>query len=148
MGFLLFLFLLSSNVPRAIVIFTGSRQFELNTIDAVDAVDEENKNEDECDFQTVLQLGYEGIFRDETVGRIMLGIRVTGLQAKACARQYLGTYVNILLRMANGRGIIRSMKRAISATRSRKTWKPGIVSQAGGQCIFAIEDEEHHRTNV
>lgn len=31
------------------------------------------------------------------------------------------TYVNILLRMVNGRGIIKSMKRAISATRSRKT---------------------------
>jgi len=33
--------------------------------------------------------------------------------------------VNTFLRIAKGNGIIRSMKRAISATRSRKTWEYG-----------------------
>lgn len=32
-----------------------------------------------------------------------------------------GSYVNIFLRRVKGRGTMRSMKRAISATRSRKT---------------------------
>jgi hypothetical protein len=32
-------------------------------------------------------------------------------------------YLNTFLRIAKGNGRIRSMKRAISATRSRKTWK-------------------------
>jgi hypothetical protein len=32
------------------------------------------------------------------------------------------TYVNSLLRIVKGSGKIRSMKRAISATRSKKTW--------------------------
>lgn len=59
-------FYIDDDVPRTIVTFTGGRQFELNTIDAVDAVDKEDEDEDEGDLETVLQLGYEGVFRDET----------------------------------------------------------------------------------
>jgi len=40
------------------------------------------------------------------------------------------TYVNIFRRMVNGRGTIRSMKSAISATKSRKTYRKSIVSIA------------------
>lgn len=54
---------------RCLVALTGLRQFNLHPIDTVDAVDEENQDEDEGDLQAVLELRDDGILGDKTVAQ-------------------------------------------------------------------------------
>lgn len=52
---------------RCLVALGGLGQLNLHPVDAVDAVNEEDENEDEGNLQTVLELRDEGVLGDETV---------------------------------------------------------------------------------
>lgn len=55
-----------------------------------------------------------------------LGVGGLSVEGNRGGGESLGTaYVNTFLRIAKGNGMIRSMKRAISATRSKKTCANG-----------------------
>lgn len=94
------------------LLLAGLSKFELDSVDAVYAVNEEDQDEDECNFHPILQLRYDGTFgaRD----------RVSRCTRHGGKGAYMN--VNIFLRMVNGRGTMRSMKSVISATSRRKTW--------------------------
>lgn len=48
---------------RIAAVLSGSRQFELDPINAVDTINEENQDEDECNLQPVLDFGDDGVLR-------------------------------------------------------------------------------------
>lgn len=49
----------------ALACICGGSQLDLYPIDAIDAVKEENQDEDKGDLQTILYLGYERILGQE-----------------------------------------------------------------------------------
>jgi hypothetical protein len=106
------------DVRRGSLVFCGSCQLDLNAVDAVDAVDEKNQDEYEGYLEPGLYFCHDGIFGDES-GETGCQLRLTMTVAGG---EFGRTYVNSLLRIVKGSGKIRSMKRAISATRSKKTW--------------------------
>lgn len=101
------------HIPSLGVLVSGSRELDLDTVHAVDAIDEQDQDENECDLHPVLYLGDDWILGDEAV-------RLTSVIIVA-SWALLGTHVKILLFRVKGRGTIRSMNSAISKTSSTKT---------------------------
>lgn len=50
-------------IPSVVLVRSGN--LELNTVDAVDAVKEQDENEDERDLHAILKLRYDGRLREE-----------------------------------------------------------------------------------
>jgi hypothetical protein len=130
----------TADVRRGAGILGGGCQLDLDAVDAVDAVDEEDQDEDEGDLEPILDFGYERILGDEA------GAPRGQPERDGCgsAEKTVRAYVNTLLRMAKGNGRIRSMKRAISATRSRKTWDRCQSLGAAWEAATASQLDEKH----
>src|SRR4051812_11442823 len=62
-----------------LVVLGSFGKLELDSIHPIDAIDEENEDEDECDLQSVLYFRHDGIFGEEAVDELPLDTR------KACA---------------------------------------------------------------
>lgn len=56
---------------RIAAVLSGSRQFELNPIHAVDTINEENQDEDKCDLQPVLDFSNDGVLRDKATRAVV-----------------------------------------------------------------------------
>lgn len=54
------------NDVRSVVTLTSLGQLDLNPVDPVDGVDEQNQDENEGDLEAVLELGNNGVLRDES----------------------------------------------------------------------------------
>lgn len=103
------------------IVFGNRCELDLDAVDTVDAVDEENQDEDEGDLQPVLQLRDEGVLGDEAEQDANDQFPPGTFQFRARS-----TYVNTRLLRENGIGTIRNMNSAISAIRSMNTcesWK-------------------------
>lgn len=90
----------------------GRGQLQLNTVDAVDAVNEQDKDEDKSDLAIRSAQGF-------AVRRF-----ATHTFSPYCSfamRGFSEMKVNSLRRQVNGRGMMSDMKITISATRSMKT---------------------------
>jgi hypothetical protein len=83
----------------------------LDTVDAVDAVKEENKNEDECDLLTVSTID------PNTPENLLTFIPYCSFATSGLSEIKL----NILRLTAKGIGMTRAMNSAISDTRMAKT---------------------------
>lgn len=94
----------------------------MNTVDAVDGIDKENQDKDEGNLETILELCDDGILRDEPVQGYAVSRLVSLVQrADAAVRIGAGSYVNSFLLTVKGRGMMRTMNRAISDMRRRNT---------------------------
>ena len=108
-------------IPSLVLI--GLRELDLNSVDAVDTVNEEDQDEDKCNFHPVLKFRHDWTFAAVWgVSRCLL------IDDDREGWAYMK--VNILRRMVNGRGMMSPTKRAISATRSRKTYSNSTISKA------------------
>lgn len=58
------------NVRSLAVLLRSSRELHLNSVDAINAVDEEDKYEDKCNFQPILYFGHNWVLGDEATQSI------------------------------------------------------------------------------
>lgn len=96
-------------------------ELNLDTVDAVDRIDEENQDEDEGNLETILELCDDGVLGDEAIWAMLLAALACSKRADAAVWGGAGSYVNSFLLTVKGRGMIRTMNRAISDMRRRKT---------------------------
>lgn len=108
----------SYDVPSLLSLFGSGGELKLDAINAIDAVNEEDENEDEGNLHPVLDLGDDGILRDEA---IHVRLAVTSVEVE---RGKGGAHVKILRLTLKGSGTIRSMNSPISNMRRMKTcWR-------------------------
>lgn len=107
---------------RSVITLTGLRELDLDPIDTIDGVDEQDQDEDEGDLETVLELRNDWILRDEPgVGHIVSRRLMLEKPGWPAPWGGAGSYVKSFLLTVNGRGMMRTMNRAISDMRRRKT---------------------------
>lgn len=104
--------MLGYNLPHASTILGESRKLLLHPEDPVDAVDEQNQDEDKGDLLPVNNATHQIMPADHTFkpycNFAMIGL--SEMKAKS------------LRLMVNGRGTMRARKTAISKTKRRKTY--------------------------
>lgn len=104
------------DIPSSVLSLVGrGGELELDAVDTVHAVNEKNQDKDEGNLHPILNLRNDGVLGDKAVGFVSLKPRDKGRP------ELVLTHVKILRFTLKGMGKIRSMKSAISKTRSRKT---------------------------
>lgn len=91
-----------------------SHNFKLHPVDAVEAVDEEDEDEDKGNLHPVLYFGDQRALGDEA-------IVISSARGPKHIGRCWASYVKILRLMLNGRGISNSINMAISAIRRPNT---------------------------
>ena len=105
------------NAPAGAVITGGGGKLDLNTVYAVDAVDEEDEDEYERYLHPILYFGNKRIFGKETKAKVR-GQRSREVTAGSRWRR---TYVKILRFTVKGNGTIRTTNKPISAMSNMNT---------------------------
>jgi hypothetical protein len=117
-----------------LVVLANGRKFNLDAVHAVDAVNEEDEDEDECN------LCGEGQCQFHLIGA---GVHTFMPYCSFAIMGLSDTKVKSLRRQVNGRGTIRAMKMTISVTNRRKTWKRNNSKHVSN--IISIECERSGR---
>lgn len=109
---------------RSGVALASLGELDLNAVDTVDGINKENQDKDEGNLETILELCDDGILRDEAVQGYAVSLAALSLlfqRADAAVWIGAGSYVKSFLLTVKGRGMMRTMNRAISDMRRRNT---------------------------
>jgi hypothetical protein len=103
------------NIPSGTALLLSHGKFNLHPVDAVDAVNEQNEDEDECDLNRIsARMSSTGASRHTFIPYCSLATRGL-LEMNSKSPRFT----------LKGMGTIREQKRSISKTRSPKTYTAG-----------------------